>query len=91
MVAYYVWPALAVALVAASVSWSRFLPVSIAVVVVTFAAQLDWRGAWGWWTLMVAGLAVTLYLARRSQPVLVPRPLASGTPLRTGALRAGDH
>jgi hypothetical protein len=84
MVAYYVWPALAVALVAASVSWTRFLRVSIAVVAVTFAAQLDWRGVWGWWALMVTGLAVTLYLARRSQPALAPGPLAPGTSLLTG-------
>jgi hypothetical protein len=90
MVAYYVWPALAVALVAASECRSRFLPVCIAAIAVTLAAQLDWRGAWGWWALMVAGLAATLYLSRRSQPALVPRPLASGAPLRAGALRAGD-
>jgi hypothetical protein len=72
MVAYYVWPALAVALVAASVSWSRLLPAGLAAVAVTFASQLAWRSPWGWWTLMVAGLAATLFLARRARPASRP-------------------
>jgi hypothetical protein len=78
MVAYYVWPALAVALVAASVSWSRFLPASVAAIGVTFASQLTWRGPWAWWALMVAGLAVTLFLARRSRPAPQPAEVPGG-------------
>jgi hypothetical protein len=72
MVAYYVWPALAVALVAASVSWSRLIPAGLAAVAVTFASQLPWRSPWGWWALMMAGLAVTLFLARRSRSASQP-------------------
>jgi hypothetical protein len=75
MDAYYVWPALAAALAAASVSWSRLLPASIAAILVTFAAQLSWHGPWAWWALMVTGLAVTLFLARRSRTAVLPGPL----------------
>jgi hypothetical protein len=78
MDAYYVWPALAVALAAASVSWSRFAPAAIAAILVTFASQLSWHGPWGWWTLMVSGLAVTLFLARGIRVAVLPRPLVPG-------------
>jgi hypothetical protein len=78
MDAYYVWPALAVALAAASVSWSRLLPASIAAILVTFAAQLSWHGPWAWWALMVAGLTVTLFLARWSRAEALPGALAPG-------------
>jgi hypothetical protein len=72
MVAYYVWPALAVALVAASVSWSRLIPAGLVAVAVTFASQLTWRSPWGWWTLMMVGLAATLFLARRTRSAARP-------------------
>jgi hypothetical protein len=64
MVGYYVWPALAVALVTACGSWSRLIATSLAAVVVTFASGAGWRGPWAWWAPMVAGLALTLLLAR---------------------------
>jgi glycerol-3-phosphate acyltransferase PlsY len=64
MVAYYLWPALAVALIAASRSWSRLIPASAAAVVLTLVSQLTWRGVWSWWTPMIAGLALTLFFAR---------------------------
>ncbi|MBV9452463.1 MAG: hypothetical protein JO345_41910 [Streptosporangiaceae bacterium] len=66
MVAYYVWPALAVALVAAAGSWSRLIPTGIAAAVVTFVAQAPWRDPWGWWAPVIAGLALTLFCARRA-------------------------
>jgi hypothetical protein len=78
MDAYYVWPALAVALAAASVSWSRFAPAAIAAILVTFASQLSWHGPWGWWTLMVSGLAVTLFLARGIRVAVLPGSLVPG-------------
>jgi hypothetical protein len=67
MVAYYLWPVLTVALVTAARSWSSLSLTALVAKAITFAAQLTWHGQWTWWTPMVAGLAVTLYLAR-------PRP-----------------
>jgi hypothetical protein len=64
MVAYYVWPTLAVALLAAAGSWSRLVAASVVAAAVTFASQAPWRDPWGWWVLIVAGLALTLYCAR---------------------------
>jgi hypothetical protein len=64
MVAYYLWPPLAVALIAASRSWSRLFPTGCAVVVLTFFGQIQWHNPWAWWTPMVTGLALTLFLAR---------------------------
>ena len=64
MVAYYLWPALAVALIPASRSWPRLAATSAAVIGVTFAAQAPWRDPWSWWVPMIAGLALVLWLAR---------------------------
>lgn len=64
MVAYYVWPALAVALAVAASRWSRLVPASLAAVVVTFVSGAGWRGPWVWWGAMVAGLSLTLLATR---------------------------
>jgi hypothetical protein len=64
MVSYYLWPVLAVAQVAASTSWHRLVPTSAAAAVVTFASQAPWHSLWAWWLPMLAGLGVTLFLAR---------------------------
>jgi hypothetical protein len=64
IVAYYLWPALAVALIAASVSWRTLAATSFAASAVTLASQLPWHGAWSWWSPMIAGLALTLFFAR---------------------------
>ncbi|HEX6524216.1 MAG TPA: hypothetical protein VF070_30080 [Streptosporangiaceae bacterium] len=64
MVAYYVWPTLAVALVASAGSWSRLIPTGIVAAVITFVAQAPWRDPWGWWALIIAGLGLTLFCAR---------------------------
>jgi hypothetical protein len=64
MVAYYLWPVLAVALIAAARNWSRLVATSLATATVTFAAQLSWRDPWTWWAPMIAGLGLTLFLAR---------------------------
>ena len=77
MVAYYQWPPLAVALAAAAADWSRLLPVGATAVGLTFFSQVQWRGAWAWWTPMVAGLALTLFFARpraRPAPQVLPEP-----------------
>ena len=64
MVAYYLWPALAVALITASRSWPRLVATSVAAAVLTFVSQVSGRGPWIWWASMVAGLGLTLFLAR---------------------------
>jgi hypothetical protein len=80
MVAYYLWPPLAVALAAAARDWSRLLPAGCAAVGLTFFSQVQWHDPWSWWTPMVAGLALTLYFARpgsrrsRSAPQVLPEP-----------------
>jgi hypothetical protein len=87
MVSYYVWPPLAVALVAASRDWLRLLPATVTASVLTFLAQVSWRNPWVWWTPIVAVLALTLISARprRSPPAqMLPEPgqqfVAGGTP-----------
>ncbi len=80
MVAYYLWPVLAVALVAAVRSWPRLVATSVAAIIVTFASQVSWHGPWSWWTAMIAGLGLTLFCARlpqRLQRRLALRPRAS--------------
>ncbi len=64
MVAYYLWPVLAVALITASTSWSRLVATSLAATTLTLVSQISWRGPWSWWAPMVAGLGLTLFLAR---------------------------
>jgi hypothetical protein len=68
MVAYYLWPALQVALVVSARRMSRLVVVSVLATVVTFGSQVSSRGPWLWWSLMTAGLAVTLLCARVAQP-----------------------
>jgi hypothetical protein len=64
MVAYYVWPVLALALVAAVRHWSRLIPTVAAASGLTFVSQASWHGRWTWWTAAIAGLALALALAR---------------------------
>jgi hypothetical protein len=87
MVSYYVWPPLAVALVAASRDWLRLLPATVTATVLTFLSQGSWRNPWVWWTPIVVVLALTLVSAkpRRSPaPQVLPEPgeqfVAGGTP-----------
>jgi hypothetical protein len=76
MVAYYLWPVLAVALIAASRDWSRLAATSVAAVTLTFVSQVSWRSPWAWWVPMILGLALTLWLARPRRE----RPLAGWEP-----------
>jgi hypothetical protein len=64
MVGYYLWPAVAVALVTASSDWSRLITTSLVAVILTFASGAGWQGPWSWWLPMIAGLGLTLVLAR---------------------------
>jgi hypothetical protein len=77
MVPYYVWPPLAVALIAASPSWRRLLATGVAVAAVTGLSQGQWRGVWTWWVPVIALLALTLAAA------WVPR----GSPAQPGGAR----
>jgi hypothetical protein len=85
VVAYYLWPALAVALVVASETWSRLIAAGIVATVLTFVSQASWHGVWIWWAPMMALLALTLLLARVPLPWrrLVP---GSGSRLGVGPL-----
>ena len=63
MVAFYLWPPLAVALVVAAPSRRRLVCTSVVVAAVTLGSQSSWRSPWGWWGFMVAGLALALSFA----------------------------
>ena len=80
MVAYYVWPALAVALIPASRSWPRLVAAAVAAAALTFAAQLPWRDPWSWWLLMIAGLTLVLWLARvpQARARVLQQPVRAG-------------
>jgi hypothetical protein len=82
MVSYYVWPPLAVAIVAASRSWRRLIATSVAAGIETFLAQASWHGSWLWWTPVTAGLVVTLYLARLPLPGNRFAAVPAGSPAR---------
>jgi len=66
MVAYYLWPTLAVTLAVASSSWSRLIKTAVVASVLTVFAQAPWHDPWIWWSPVMAGLALTLFLARPS-------------------------
>jgi hypothetical protein len=66
--AYYLWPAVAVALIAAARTWSRLIPAALAATAVTFVSQIAWHGVWSWWAPMMALLALTLAFARFPLP-----------------------
>ncbi len=68
IVAYYLWPAVAVALVAAARTWSRLIPAALAATALTFASQIAWHGVWTWWAPMMVLLALTLAFARFPLP-----------------------
>ena len=69
MVAYYVWPVLAVALVCSSTRWPRLVSTSVVAAALTFVSQASWHGRWTWWGAMVAGIATTLVCAREARRV----------------------
>jgi hypothetical protein len=68
VVAYYLWPAVAVALVVAARTWSRLIPTALAATALTFASQIAWHGVWTWWAPMMVLLALTLAFARFPLP-----------------------
>ena len=92
MVAYYLWPPLAVALIAASRDWSRLLPVGVVATVLTFFSQVQWHNPWAWWVPMITLLGLALFFARArsgrprlaTPPQVLPEPgqqfVADGAP-----------
>ncbi len=92
MVAFYLWPGLAVALIAATRSWRRLIPTSVVAVAVTFGSQSSWRSPWGWWGFTIAGLALTLFFAgvplRRTPPAAPGATALAGTAPGTGLGRS---
>jgi len=66
--AYYLWPAVAVALIAAARTWSRLIPAALAATALTFISQIGWHGVWAWWAPMMVLLALTLAFARFPLP-----------------------
>jgi hypothetical protein len=88
MVAYYLWPVLAVALITATTSWSSLIRTSVAATVLTFGSQIPWRSPWAWWLPMMVLLALTLWCARVPGETANPRtfkPLGKGLPARRRA------
>jgi hypothetical protein len=67
-VSYYLWPAVAVALIAAARTWSRLIPAALAATALTYASQIGSHGVWAWWAPMTALLALTLAFARFPLP-----------------------
>jgi hypothetical protein len=74
MVAYYLWPALAAALIPATRTWPRLLAASVIAGAVTFGSQSSWRSPWGWWGFMIAGLGLTLFFAYVPLRTRPPQP-----------------
>jgi hypothetical protein len=77
MVAYYIWPVLAVALITASRSWPRLAATFLISATLSFGSQVSWHSPWTWWAPMVAGLGLTLFAARvpshkRASPAASP-------------------
>jgi hypothetical protein len=64
MVAYYLWPPLALALITAARSGPRLAATALVATVVTFVSQAAWHSPWIWWLPMLAALVLALALAR---------------------------
>jgi hypothetical protein len=64
MVAYYLWPPLAVALITASRSWFRLVAAGVVAATLSFVTQASWRNTWGWYAMVVVGLALALWAGR---------------------------
>lgn len=64
MVSYYIWPGIAVALVAASRSWRRLIPTAALGIGITCFCNVWWHGEWSWWSVIVVTLAAILLASR---------------------------
>jgi hypothetical protein len=65
MVAYYVWPVLAFALVTAARAGARLLAAAVvAAGATTVFSDAAWRGNWTWWLVVTGGTLAVVALAR---------------------------
>ena len=64
MVAYYLWPPLALVLIPAASTWLSLITTSVIAGLLTFGSQVSWRGPWSWWLPVVTGLALAMVAAR---------------------------
>jgi hypothetical protein len=71
MVAFYLWPVLAIALITATARWSRLITTCLLVAGLTAGAQVPWQSWLAWWAPVVLVLALIL---------LVAWPVAEGAP-----------
>ncbi len=88
MVSYYIWPAIAVGMLAAVTSWWRLAPAAALGVGLTAFCNVWWHGEWPWWSVIVVTLALLLVAAR---PVPDTRRRRSAAPAAAagGELGAG--
>ncbi len=63
MVSYYIWPGIAVGMLAASAAWARLVPTALVGVGLTLFCNVWWHGEWSWWSVIVVGLAILLLAA----------------------------
>lgn len=68
MVSYYIWPGIAVGLVAASAAWRRLLPTAALGIAITCFCNVWWHGEWSWWSVIVVTLAAILVVSRPPAP-----------------------
>jgi hypothetical protein len=84
MVAYYLWPPLAVVLIPAASNWLSLITTSVIAGLLTFGSQVSWRGPWSWWLPMIIGLALAMLAARlpplRKDPASRARQLSLSAP-----------
>jgi hypothetical protein len=81
LTSYYMWPALAVALVIASRASTRRFGVAIGVVIATTVVAQWHLDVYPWWLLQVAGISGVLILAWSPEPVEQVESVAK--PVRT--------
>jgi hypothetical protein len=93
MVAYYLWPALQVALIVSTRRLSRTIVTAVLTTAVTFGSQVQSQGAWLWWSLMMAGLVATLLCAWSALALAgdEPAPLGQVPATLNGSTRSGPR
>ena len=63
MVSYYIWPAIAIGMLAAVTSWWRLVPAAALGIGLTAFCNVWWHGEWPWWSVIVVTLALLLTAA----------------------------